>query len=172
MFELLNSELMYAGVGLLGGLLAATLFYFARIMRLERQNAELNAQIKSERVAFETLNAEMNNRFRLTAQEALEKSSEAFLQLAQEKLKSAQADNAHDMDKRQKAIDVMVKPVNERLEELAKALQAAKGTDDELRKDLRYLSNETAKLVGALRDPSAQGMWGNIFWKACWKNPA
>lgn len=163
MFELLNSELMYAGVGLLGGLLAATLFYFARIMRLERQNAELNAQIKSERVAFETLNAEMNNRFRLTAQEALEKSSEAFLQLAQEKLKSAQADNAHDMDKRQKAIDVMVKPVNERLEELAKALQAAKGTDDELRKDLRYLSNETAKLVGALRDPSAQGMWGEYI---------
>ena len=163
MFELLNSELIYAGAGLLGGLFAATLFYFSRITKLERQNAELSAQIKSERVAFETLNAEMNNRFRLTAQEALEKSSEAFLQLAQEKLKSAQADNAHDMDKRQKAIDVMVKPVNERLEELAKALQAAKGTDDELRKDLRYLSNETAKLVGALRDPSAQGMWGEYI---------
>jgi len=163
MFELLNSELIYAGAGLLGGLFAATLFYFSRITKLERQNAELSAQIKSERVAFETLNAEMNNRFRLTAQEALEKSSEAFLQLAQEKLKAAQADNAHDMDKRQKAIDVMVKPVNERLEELAKALQAAKGTDDELRKDLRYLSNETAKLVGALRDPSAQGMWGEYI---------
>ena len=163
MFELLNSELIYAGAGLLGGLFAATLFYFSRITKLERQNAELSAQIKSERVAFETLNAEMNNRFRLTAQEALEKSSEAFLQLAQEKLKSAQADNAHDMDKRQKAIDVMVKPVNERLEELAKALQAAKGTDEELRKDLRYLSNETAKLVGALRDPSAQGMWGEYI---------
>lgn len=163
MFELLNSELIYAGAGLLGGLFAATLFYFSRITKLERQNAELSAQIKSERVAFETLNAEMGNRFRLTAQEALEKSSEAFLQLAQEKLKSAQADNAHDMDKRHKAIDVMVKPVNERLEELAKALQAAKGTDEELRKDLRYLSNETAKLVGALRDPSAQGMWGEYI---------
>ena len=163
MFELLNSELIYAGAGLLGGLFAATLFYFSRITKLERQNAELNAQIKSERTAFETLNAEMSNRFRLSAQEALEKSSETFLQLAQEKLKSAQADNAHDMEKRQKAIDVMVKPVNERLEELAKALQAVKGTDEELRKDLRYLSNETAKLVGALRDPSAQGMWGEYI---------
>tara|TARA_B100000780_G_scaffold264750_1_gene219645 strand:- start:2417 stop:3649 length:1233 start_codon:yes stop_codon:yes gene_type:complete len=163
MFEQLNSELIFAGAGLVAGLFAATLYYFGRITKLERQNAELNAQVKSERANFEAINAEMGNRFRLTAQEALEKSSEAFLQLAQEKLRSAQADNAHDMDKRQKAIDVMVKPVNERLEELAKTLQAVKGTDEELRKDLRYLSNETAKLVGALRDPSAQGMWGEYI---------
>jgi DNA recombination protein RmuC len=130
---------------------------------LERQNAEMSAQIKSERGAFETLNAEMNNRFRLTAQEALEKSSAQFLQLAQEKLKSAQADGQHDLEKRQQAIDILVKPVHEQLSELSKALQAAKGTDDELRKDLKFLSTETAKLVGALRDPSAQGVWGEYI---------
>lgn len=167
MFEQLNSEWIFLGggalAGLLGGGLLATLLYFSRITRLERQNAELNVQIKSERVAFETLNAEMNNRFRVSAQEALEKSGAAFLQLAQEKLKAAQADTAHDLDKRQKAIDTLVKPVQEQLNELAKSLQAAKGTDEELRKDLKSLSSETARLVGALRDPSAQGRWGEYI---------
>lgn len=163
MFEQMNIEYIYAGAGLLGGALGATLVYFGRIMRLERRNAELDALVKSERAAFETMNAEMNNRFRLSAQEALERSSAVFLQLAQEKLSAAQADTAHDLDKRQKAIDTLVRPVQDQLLELSKALQAAKGTDDELRKDLKFLSTETAKLVGALRDPSAQGMWGEYI---------
>lgn len=163
MFEQLNGEWVFLGAGLLGGALAATLFYFGRIMKLERSNAELAAQIKSDRTAFDTMNAEMNNRFRLSAQEALEKSSAQFLQLAQEKLKSAQADTAHDLDKRQKAIDTLVKPMHEQLAELAKSLQVAKGTDEELRHNLKTLSSETARLVGALRDPSAQGLWGEYI---------
>lgn len=163
MLEQLSIEYLYAASGLLAGLVIAGLIFLARILRLERKNAELSAKIQSERSAFETLNAEMNNRFRLSAQEALEKSSAQFLQLAQEKLKAAQADTAHDLDKRQKAIDILVKPVHEQLSELSKALQAAKGTDEELRKDLRFLSTETAKLVGALRDPAAQGVWGEYI---------
>lgn len=163
MLEQLNSEYLYAACGLLAGLLIAAAFFMIRLMKLERTNAELSAQINSERSAFEMMNSEMNNRFRLSAQEALEKSSESFLQLAQEKLRAAQADTAHDLEKRQRAIDTLVKPVQDQLNDLAKALQAAKGTDEELRKDLKYLSLETAKLVGALRDPSAQGMWGEFI---------
>ncbi|MFN3700896.1 MAG: DNA recombination protein RmuC [Alphaproteobacteria bacterium] len=163
----MNIDFMTAILGFVAGgtagALIAGIYGFRRIMSLERRNAELDSQLKSERTAFETMNAEMNNRFRLSAQEALEKSSEQFLRLAQERLKSVQSDSAHDLDKRQKAIDLLVKPVQEQLLELGKALQAAKGTDEELRKDLRFLSTETAKLVGALRDPSAQGAWGEYI---------
>jgi DNA recombination protein RmuC len=167
MIEQMNIDFMTAILGFIAGgtagALIAGIYGFRRIMSLERRNAELDSQLKSERTAFETMNAEMNNRFRLSAQEALEKSSEQFLRLAQERLKSLQSDSAHDLDKRQKAIDSLVKPVQEQLLELGKALQAAKGTDEELRKDLRFLSTETAKLVGALRDPSAQGAWGEYI---------
>lgn len=167
MIEQMNIDFMTAILGFVAGgtagALIAGIYGFRRIMSLERRNAELDSQLKSERTAFETMNAEMNNRFRLSAQEALEKSSEQFLRLAQERLKSVQSDSAHDLDKRQKAIDLLVKPVQEQLLELGKALQAAKGTDEELRKDLRFLSTETAKLVGALRDPSAQGAWGEYI---------
>lgn len=163
MFEQLNIEFIYAGAGLLAGLFLATLFFFGRVTKLERQNAELTAQAKSQAASFEAINAEMNNRFKLSAQEALRSSSEQFLQLAQEKLKAAQNDGAHDLDKRQKAIDTLVKPMQERLDQLTKAMHEAKGTDEELRKDLKFLSTETAKLVGALRDPAAQGQWGEYI---------
>lgn len=163
MFEQLNIEFIYAGAGLMAGLFLATLFFFGRTTKLERQNAELSAQIKSQAASFEAINAEMNNRFKLSAQEALKATNEQFLQLAQERLKAAQNDGAHDLDKRQKAIDTLVKPMQERLDQLTKAMHEAKGTDEELRKDLKFLSTETAKLVGALRDPAAQGQWGEYI---------
>lgn len=163
MFEQLNIEYIYAGAGLLAGLFLATLFFFNRITKLERRNAELTSEVKSQAASFEAINAEMNNRFKLSAQEALKASSEQFLQLAQEKLKIAQNDGAHDLEKRQKAIEILVKPIQEQLDGLGKAVQASKGTDEELRKELKFLTTETAKLVGALRDPSAQGQWGEYI---------
>ena len=166
MFEQLNPEILFAaagGAGLVLGFLFATLYYFGRITKLERQNAELTAQIKSQAASFEAINAEMNNRFKLSAQEALKASSEQFLQLAQEKLKHAQSDGAHDLEKRQKAIETLVKPIQEQLDGLGKAVQQTKGTDEELRKELKFLTTETARLVGALRDPAAQGQWGEYI---------
>lgn len=166
MFEQLNPEILFAaagGAGLVLGFLFATLYYFGRITKLERQNAELTMQIKSQAASFEAINAEMNNRFKLSAQEALKASSEQFLQLAQEKLKHAQSDGAHDLEKRQKAIETLVKPIQEQLDGLGKAVQQTKGTDEELRKELKFLTTETARLVGALRDPAAQGQWGEYI---------
>jgi len=166
MFEQLNPEILFAaagGAGLVLGFLFATLYYFGRITKLERQNAELTTQIKSQAASFEAINAEMNNRFKLSAQEALKASSEQFLQLAQEKLKHAQSDGAHDLEKRQKAIETLVKPIQEQLDGLGKAVQQTKGTDEELRKELKFLTTETARLVGALRDPAAQGQWGEYI---------
>jgi DNA recombination protein RmuC len=78
-------------------------------------------------------------------------------------LKDAQKDSTHDLEKRQKAIDDLVKPVHQNLEALGKALEQVKGTDTALREDLKALSRETAKLVGAMRDPSAQGQWGEFI---------
>ena len=159
--SILNIILPIAGLGL--GALGTSVYFLKKQQVMAGENAELKAQLKAEKLAFETASAALDQRFKVTAQDALQKSSETFLQLAQEKLKSAQADSSHDLEKRQKAIDELVKPVAENLKNLGAAIEQVKGTDRELKADLQNLSRETARLVGALRDPSAQGQWGEFI---------
>ncbi|MCC7305849.1 MAG: DNA recombination protein RmuC [Alphaproteobacteria bacterium] len=138
MSEAIPIAVLYAGAGFLAGAIVTALYFMARA-------------------------GHMNAQFQLAAQEAVKNAHETFLQLARENFKTAQADGAHDLDKRHKAIDDMVKPVQKQLEALSGALEQVKGTDAALREDLKNLGRETAKLVGALRDPAAQGQWGEFI---------
>ncbi len=112
------------------------------------------------------LDSNMENQFRVTAQEAMheavKKAHETFLPMAEARLKDAQKDSAHDLEKRQNSIDEMVKPVHKKLEEMNKALEQVQGTDKALREDLQNLNKETAKLAGALHNPIARGNWGEV----------
>ena len=146
----------------LGALISALVFTLQR-GKLIAQNAELKAQVVAEKAALETAGAVLDSRFKATAQAALSQSNEQFLQLAQERLKSAQADGKHDLEKRQATIAEMIKPVHKNLEDMAKALEQVKGTDTALREEMQTLNRETARLVGALRDPAAQGRWGEYI---------
>jgi DNA recombination protein RmuC len=105
----------------------------------------------------------VSGKFKLTAQEAVQQAHESFLQRADETFKKHHADGAHDLDKRQRAIDELVKPVHKQLEGLNRALEQSGGLQKAIRDDLQNLNKETAKLVGALRDPSAQGAWGEFI---------
>jgi len=162
--EILNFEtLLPAIIGFtFGGLIIALVFIHAR-QKLMTQNAELHAQMREREIAYNKASADMEARFKVTANEALQQNNQQFLELAQEKLKSAQSDSAHDLEKRQNTIAEMIKPVHKNLEEMAKALEQVKGTDNALREDLNTLNRETARLVGALRDPAAQGRWGEYI---------
>ncbi len=144
------------GMGLVGGLLLAAAVLLPRLVALKEKLRH-----------HEQAQDEMGSLFALSAQEALEKNSEQFLQrfseLAQEKMKAAHADSAHDLEKRQLSINEMVKPIQEQLKTLGGALEQIKGTDQALKSDLQNLSRETARLAGALRDPAAQGKWGEFI---------
>lgn len=135
----------------LGGACCAS-FFLIRQNKSERQKALLQHELQTLSETFDSL-----------AQESLRKSSESFLQLAQEKLASAQKDSAHDMDKRSQAIVELVKPVQQKLEQLHGAMEQMKSTDQSLRQDLRDLSRETSKLSGALRNPASRGNWGEYI---------
>lgn len=102
----------------------------------------------------------LSGRFRLTAQEAVQQAHESFLQRAEETFKKHHADGAHELDKRQRAIDELVKPVQKQLEGLNRALEQSGGLQKAIREDLQNLNKETAKLAGALRNPAARGNWG------------
>ena len=147
------------GLGAAVGFAVTLLFTGIIIIRLERDRATLKARMEASQVS----RTELDGLFARTAQEALKNSGEQFLQLAQEKLKQAQSDGSHDLDKRHKAIQEMVRPVDEHLQKLNAAVEQLKGTDKAIRDDLLSLNRETAKLSGALRSPTAQGKWGEYI---------
>ena len=152
-------EIISAILGFLSLILGALLF------RAERDKAILKNELDHETQGRE----EANSAFALMAQQALDKNSERFIQLAQEKLKQAQADNHHDLDKRQKAISDLVDPIGKSLKEMEGKIETlgktGAGLDAQLKtfaEDQRLLRQETQNLVQALRNPAARGRWGEM----------
>jgi DNA recombination protein RmuC len=137
------------------GLGVAGFALFKMMTRSARLEAELNATTQGANRA--------QDEFRLLAQQVLQESQQQFLVLAGEKLKTAQAEGSHDLEKRQSAISEMVKPLQKHLETLGSTVEQIKGTDQALKDELRTLARETARLSGALRDPTAQGRWGEYI---------
>lgn len=111
----------------------------------------------------------MGDAFSLTAQEVLRKTQEDFLRLAQEKLKQAQAEGGHDLEKREKAIADLVNPIDRTLKDMQGKIEGlgktGAGLDAQLKnfaEDQRLLRQETQNLVQALRNPAARGRWGEM----------
>lgn len=143
------------GIGVGVGFLVALLLAMGWIVRLSQRKAALEARIETER-------AGMDDHFRAMAQQILNSNSESFLYMAQEKLKAAQGDARHDLDKRTQSISDMVKPVETVLAQLKGAVDQLQGTGGAIRQDMQVLARETAKLTGALKNPAAQGKWGEF----------
>lgn len=137
----------------------------ALLFRAERDKAILQKDLEHERSGRE----EAAGSFALMAQQALDKNSERFLQLAKEKLQQAQADGAHDLEKKNKAIADLVDPIGKSLKEMEQKIEtlgkAGAGLDAQLKtfaEDQRVLRQETQHLVQALRNPAARGRWGEM----------
>ena len=149
------------------GFLLCAMIFMRWILRLEREKAQALQQVNTMGQTFDGL-----------AQDALRKSSEQFLQLAQEKLAQSQSNSAHELEKRQKAISELIDPVNKtlhtmdaKLAELEKVrAQAYTQLTTQLtgmNEDQAKLRQETSSLVQALRSPSARGQWGEMQLKRC-----
>ncbi|MCB9990118.1 MAG: DNA recombination protein RmuC [Rhodospirillales bacterium] len=135
------------------------------LLRAERDKASLQKDLDHEREGRDA----MAGLFALSAQEALDKNSERFLQLAQEKLKAAQADGAHDLEKKNKAIADLVDPIGKSLKEMEGKIEnlgkAGAGLESQLKnfaEDQRMLRQETQNLVRTLRSTKDRGNWGEL----------
>lgn len=111
----------------------------------------------------------MKDTFSLLANEALRASQDQFLQLAQEKLKQAQMEGAHDIEKRQKAIAELVDPITRTMKDMEGKIEGlgrvGSGLESQLKiftDDQRYLREQTQNLVQALRNPAMRGHWGEM----------
>jgi DNA recombination protein RmuC len=152
----------------------------SELARLQRELAQMETRLVEERKAageklalLDESHARLSDSFKALSAEALKSNNESFLNLANETLQKFQEGARGDLEKRQTAIDHLVKPVRETLQkfeakigDIEKARVEAYGSLTQEVKNLGEvqlnLRQETANLVRALGSPRVRGRWGEL----------
>lgn len=144
------------------------------------KNADLNSKytesmkaIEEQKIYLNESNEHLKQQFESLSAKVLQNNNQQFLDLAKTTLEKHMSDSKNDLDKRQQAIDSLVKPLNEsltkfdgKIQEIEKAREGAyseikfflntmKGTTEKLQK-------ETNTLVSALKTSHTRGKYGEI----------
>lgn len=162
--------LLLAGiVGAVIGGLVAWLARAQRVAALEMEIARHETRDESAEQEQQRLQAVVDR----LSREALKQNNESFLQLAEQNLRKFQSEAHADLEKREKAVEQLVKPIQEALKktesqisEIERERHRAFGSITEQLKTLadtqQKLHGETANLVKALRRPEVRGQWGEL----------
>ncbi len=157
---------------LVGGALVAALMV-ARQARLREQLRVSEQQLSDQKHILDDAKKQLGDTFDALGAKALRANNQQFLELAKQTFEKVLVEARGDVDKRQQAIDALVKPVKELLErqqgalgELEKKREVAyKGLEEQIKAiaaSHEKLNSETAKLVTALRRPEQRGRWGEV----------
>jgi DNA recombination protein RmuC len=170
--------MLLVGIGL--GAVVVWLIFRAQIAVLNAKGDQLQTALQDERLkaqeklAFvEDARQKLSDTFKALAADTLQNSNKSFLELAEKELKIFHEAAKGDLEKRQTAIDELVKPVKEslgkvdsKLQEIEKSrVEAYAGLIEQvksMRETQDMLRGETANLVQALRRPEVRGRWGEI----------
>ena len=107
------------------------------------------------------------------AADALKANTESFLSVAEERLKRTEQTNNSELEKQQKAVENLMKPIKESLDKVGTELHDLELKRVEAYTELKEqvssvqtnsegLKKETASLVQALRAPQTRGQWGEL----------
>jgi DNA recombination protein RmuC len=147
---------------------------------LQTRLAESQTRLTEERKAAEEKLALLNQAqlklseaFRALSADALKSNNQAFLDLARATLEAFHKQASGDLEKRQQAIDELVRPLKESLAKVEQNVQELERKRAEayggLIEHLKSMSStqaelqkETANLVRALRAPTVRGRWGEL----------
>jgi DNA recombination protein RmuC len=154
------------------GLLAGWLLARAPVASLRVECARLQALLEAER-RVAAGDAGLRDAFAALSAEALRHNAQSFLSLAESRLETLEHRAATDLDRRQQAVDELVRPLREvvtrvdaKLQEVEKERIASyAGLLEQVRGMARTqdaLLSETGNLVQALRTPHVRGRWGEI----------
>ncbi|VAW74311.1 DNA recombination protein RmuC [hydrothermal vent metagenome] len=168
--------------GLVGWLIAG-----ARAQRtisaLREENIRMSAQRESERLAteeklraFEVARGQLEDSFKALAGDIMKSSSSEFLKLAETRFKALHEQSSNEFEKREKAVENLVKPIRETLD---KTDQQIRKMEEERQKNFGALNqhlefmkvahdqlqSETRNLVKALKRPEVRGQWGELTLK-------
>jgi DNA recombination protein RmuC len=151
-----------------------------RVLVLTAESAALQAKLAGEQAAsgekvalLDAAREQLANVFKAISAEALRSNNQQFLDLARTQLESFQAQARTDLDNRQQRIDDTLKPIRESIDKFdvqvkdleknrAVAYQSLTDQVQQLLREQIALRGETSNLVGALRQPTVRGRWGEI----------
>jgi len=168
------NELPFDAVYLTVGLPAAALGLFVGVLFTWLINKSRNQRMLEEREsAFELANAKLTQAFTEISNRSLQSNSDTFLKLAEQKLDTQQEKANSELSHREKAVEALVKPIQDALaasqkqiSELEKSRSEAyggiKNQLEAMQLSQKSLTQETQNLVNALRRPEVRGRWGEI----------
>ena len=164
--SLLIGLVIGAGLGVLIGYL-----YARGRLGGQAAAAEERARAAQDRAAL--VDGKLTEHFQAVAGQALDQSTQRFLEMAAGRLEAVNAKAAGELDNRKAAVELMVQPLRETLARvetqlretdearvrsaaaIAEQVMIARQSSDELRA-------QTQALVTALRRPEARGRWGEM----------
>lgn len=143
------------------------------IARLEQRISDQEAIAEEREQMMALVSSKLTGTFTELAQRTMQTNSETFLQLAEQNLGGRQQKADSALAAREKAVENLVKPIQEALQrsekqiaELEKARSQAYGGITEQLTNMQQmagqLQSETRNLVSALRRPEVRGQWGEI----------
>jgi DNA recombination protein RmuC len=161
--------LLALGVGALIGWLATR----PALARLETALEKERAAHAEQLTTWKRAEASFREAFTSLSAQALNQNNEAFLQLAETRLRQARTEAAADVDARKKSIEELLAPMANALERVdAEVRDAERRRHQEsaallervttLDGNSRELQVETRRLVDALKRPGVRGRWGEL----------
>lgn len=137
--------------------------------RLEEAKKGLDEQKK----LLDEATQRLKDTFNALSADALKSNNQLFLELARKTLENLLTEARGDLGKRQEAIDGMIKPLKEALEQFQIRIRDIENAREQayggLRRHLEDLTRtherlqkETTNLVTALKAPQVRGRWGEI----------
>ncbi|HET8808019.1 MAG TPA: DNA recombination protein RmuC [Methylophaga sp.] len=172
--------LIIAFLALASGILIGVLLRNGKIRAQQSQVNELTLKLDWEQQHKAELDEildhtrdQLANTFNQLSNEALSRNNTNFLRLAEENLKRFQSEAKAELGSKEKAIEQLLKPINEALQntskqihEIEKERKEAYGslntTIAQMNLNQQQLQQETQNLVQALRRPEVRGQWGEM----------
>jgi DNA recombination protein RmuC len=145
-------------------------------LRIELQKEREKAEEKLE--AFRQAEQTLRETFQALSSDALRKNNQSFLELARTELAKHQQTATAELDKKQTAVDELLKPIRETLQKLEVGTRELENKREgayatvlseiqNIQKTHESLRKETTQLVQALRAPKVRGNWGELQLQRC-----
>lgn len=145
-------------------------------VRAYRYKAELRTErlLHAEKLkTLEQASRQLSDSFAALSSRALKESNELFLKLAEQNLQKHHNIARSELEKKEKSIESLVKPIRDALEKTEKQLRDIEKDRQEAYGSLKQhlhsmadtqvrLQKETQNLVSALRRPEVRGQWGEM----------
>ncbi len=167
------SLLLGIALGLVAGGIAAWLAGRGTTARLEERAAAERRAGEEKLALLEQAESKLRDAFAALSAEALRRNNQSFLDLARTRLGEFQQSASSELERRQKAVGDLVRPIQEalarvdgKLGEVEKERIASYAALVEqvraMARTQEALQAETGNLVKALRTPQVRGRWGEI----------